>query len=173
MNEDQDETIVVSRTKPMVEEETVVTSSSPKVNEDTVTNPTISRNRENTSTGPQGFGVEEDSEPAGPIPTFEPQRVDESTNEGELTIEREIGEVFVAPTVVATKAIPLPVVDTDPKFVVQPEEVKKSKPSADASKLFKKNLNRTKRNSIGVLIAVIAGALLTGVTLALLYATLT
>lgn len=172
MDQEQDETIVVSRTTPLVEEETIVTSSTAGVNETTVTNPTFPRN-EVTTTGPQSFGVIEESEPVGLIPAFEPQTPEESTDEHELTIEREVGQVFEAPAVVATKAIPLPVVETENKFDIAPDEVKKSKPSADASKLFKKNMKRSQRNSLTAILVVIAGALLIGVTLALLFAYLT
>ena len=172
MDQEQDETIVVSRTTPMVEEETIVTSSNPGVTEETVTNPTFTKN-EVTTTGPQGFGVIEESEPVGLIPTYQPEVIDEDTDSDEITIEREVGQVFEAPTVVPTKAIPLPVVDTSKKFEVAPDEVKKSKPSSDASKLFKKNMKRSKRNSLTVILVVVAGALLIGVTLALLLAALT
>lgn len=171
MEQDQDETIVVSRTKPLASEDTVVTTSGQNVDEATVTNPTF-EGTHLTSTGPQGFGIVEESEPVGPIPTYETPRSDEPVQAVEVTIEREVGEVFEAPAVVATKAVPLPVQVPETKFDVQPDEVRKSKPSADASKLLKKSLNRGKRNSLGVISVVVVGALLIGVTLAILLATL-
>ena len=171
MDQEQDETIVVSRTTPLTSEETVITNSTASVDEATVTNPTFSGS-ELTSTGPQGFGVVEESDPVGPIPTYEAYEVETSAKEVETTIEREIGQVFEAPAVVPTKPMPLPVVTDETKFDIQPEAVVKSKPSADASKLLKKNLNRSKRNSIGVILAVVVGALLIGVTSAILFATL-
>lgn len=172
MDQEQDETIVVSRTTPLTSEETVITTSTHNVDEATVTNPTFS-NSDLTSTGPQGFGVVEESEPVGPIPTYEAAVVDAPAEEVETTIEREIGQVFEAPAVVPTKAMPLPVVVPETKFDIQPEVVVKSKPSADASKLLKKSMNRSKRNSLSVIVIVVAGALLIGVTLAILFATLT
>lgn len=171
MEQDQDETIVVSRTKPLASEETVVTTSGQNVDEATVTNPTFDGTNL-TSTGPQGFGIVEESEPVGPIPNFETSAIDEPVEALELTIEREVGAVFEAPAVVPTKAVPLPVQVPTTKFEVIPDEVVKSKPSTDASKLLKKSLNRSKRNSLGVISVVVVGALLIGVTLAILFASL-
>jgi hypothetical protein len=172
MDQEQDETIVVSRTTPLTSEETVITTSTNNVDEATVTNPTFSGS-DLTSTGPQGFGVSEESDPVGPIPTYEVLDADVAAEEVETTIEREVGQVFEAPAVVPTKAMPLPVVAKETKYDIQPEAVVKSKPSTDASKLLKKNINRSKRNSMGVILAVVVGALLIGVTLAILFATLT
>lgn len=171
MDQDQDETIVVSRTKPLASEETVVTTSGQNVDEATVTSPTF-EGTHITSTGPQGFGIAPESEPVGPIPIYETPAADEPVQAVEVTIEREVGAVFEAPAVVATKAVPLPVAVPETRFEVQPAEVVKSKPSADASKLLKKSLNRSKRNSLGVISVVVAGAILIGVTLAILLATL-
>ena len=171
MEQDQDETIVVSRTTPLVEEETIVTSgNTATIEEATVTNPTFASG-DHTSTGPHGFEITEDSDPIGPIPDLMPPIGEEPAAEAEQTFEREVGQVFEAPLLVPTKAVPLPNVELGNKFEIAPEIVQKSKPSADAAKLFKKNLNRTKRNSLGVIAIVIAGALLIGVTLALLWAT--
>lgn len=172
MDQDQDETIIVSRTTPLASEETVITSSNQTVEEATVTNSTFS-NSDQTSTGPQGFGISEESDPVGPIPAYVAPAIDEPTGEVESTIEREVGQVFEAPAVVATKAIPLPVTTPVPKFDIEPDVVQKSKPTTDASKLLKKNLNRSKRNSLSVILVVVAGALLIGVTLAVLFASLT
>lgn len=170
MEQDQDETIVVSRTTPLVEEETIITSGTTAgVEEATVTNPTFSGS-EFTSTGPGGFGLEEDSDPVGPIPELRTAVAETPVIDEEETFEREVGQVFEAPVIVPTKAIPLPVVEAGNPFEIEPEVVQKSKPTTDASKIYKKNLNRAKRNSLGVILAVIAGALLIGVTLALLWA---
>lgn len=172
MDEEQDETIVVSRTTPLTSEETVITTSTQNVDEATVTNPTFS-NSDVTSTGPQGSRVVEESDPVGPIPTFEAVELNTAVQEVETTIEREVGQVFEAPAVVPTKAMPLPVVVPEAKFDIEPEVVVKSKPRADASKLLKKSINRSKRNSLGVILFVVVGALLIGVTLAILFAALT
>lgn len=173
MEQDQDETIVVSRTTPMVEEETIVTTSGQGVEEATITNPTGLKT-ETTSTGPQGFGVVEESAPSETMTTYveapQPEEVEEAV---EITIDREIGEVFEAPAVVLTPTAPLPLVTPTPNFDIAPAEVNKSKPTTDASKLFQKNLNRKKRNSLAVVISVVVGALLIGITLAILFASLT
>ena len=171
MDQDQDETIVVSRTTPLVEEATIITSAnSAGVEEATITNPTFS-NSDHTITGPSSFGLVEDSEPVGLIPELAEPVAEVPDLDVEETFEREVGQVYEAPALVPTKAIPLPVVDLENRFDIAPEVVSKSKPtSADASKLFKKNINRTKRNSLGVILVVIAGALLIGVTLAILWA---
>lgn len=172
MEQDQDETIIVSRTTPMVEEETIVTSSGQNVDEATVTNPTGLKS-ELTNTGPQSFEVSEYSEPFKTMTTYVEAPVVEPQEHVEITIERETGQVFEAPTSVLTPTAPLPLVTPTPNFDIAPAEVVKSKPSTDASKLFQKNLNRSKRNSLGVLIGVVVGALLIGITLAILFASLT
>ena len=170
MEQDQDETIVVARTTPLVEEETIITSGKTfEVEEATITNPTFTGS-EFTATGPRAFGVSEESDPVGPIPELRAPVTEELDPQVEDTFEREVGQVYEAPLLVPTKAIPLPVVETGNKFEIAPEVVQKSKPSADASKILKKNLNRAKRNSLGVILTVVAGAILIGVTLALLWA---
>lgn len=169
MEQDQDETVVVSRTTPFVEEATVITSSIKSVEEETVTNPTFT-NPDHTSTGPNTFGLVTESEPAGPIPELQSQLTNPISADVEATFEREIGEVYEAPSLVPTKAIPLPNVVLGNRFEIAPEVVEKSRPTSDAAKLFKKNVNRTRRNSLGVILVVVAGALLIGVTLALLWA---
>lgn len=172
MEQDQDETIVVSRTTPMVEEETIVTSSGQNVDEATVTNPTGLKS-EMTNTGPQSFDVVEDSEPFETMTTYVEAPVAEPEVQAEITIERETGQVFEAPALIPSPTAPLPLVTPTPNFDIAPAEVNKSKPSTDASKLFQKNLNRSKRNSLGVLIAVVIGALLIGITLAILFVSFT
>ncbi len=172
MEQDQDETIIVSRTTPMVEEETIVTSWGQNVDEATVTNPTGLKS-ELTNTGPQSFEVSEDSEPFETMTTYVEAPVVEPEEHVEIKIERETGQVFEAPTSVLTPTAPLPLVTPTPNFDIAPAEVVKSKPSTDASKLFQKNLNRSKRNSLGVLIGVVVGALLIGITLAIIFASLT
>ena len=173
MEHDEDETIVVSRTTPMVEEETIVTTSGQGVEEATVTNPTGLKS-ETTSTGPQSFGVAEESAPYETMTTYEeapePEVLQDSV---EITIDRETGQVFEAPSVVLTPTSPLPLVTPTPNFDIAPAEVNKSKPTTDASKLFQKNLNRKKLGSLGVVISVVVGALLIGITLAILFASLT
>jgi hypothetical protein len=171
MEQDQDETIVVSRTTPMVEEETIVTSSGQNLDEATVTNPTGFK-AEMTSTGPQSFDVVEDSEPFETMTTYAQAPVAEPEVQVEITIERETGLVFEAPSAVLTPTAPLPIVTPTPNFDIAPAEVHKSRPSTDASKLFQKNLNRTKRNSLRVIISVVVGAFLIGITLAILFTSL-
>lgn len=160
MDDEQDETIIVSRTKPVIEEATVVTSSIHSVEEATITNPSA-EHFDLTSTGDISYE------------TYEPVVEEAPVAEAEVTIEREVGQVFEAPAVVPTKAMPLPVVTTDTKFNYEPEVVSKSKPNSDAAKLLKKNLSRTKRNSVTVIVAVVFGSLLIGVTLAILWALFT
>lgn len=152
-------TVLVSRTKNLVEEATVVTSHG-SVDEATVTGDQTAGRTHTDS----GF-VE------APTPTFT-----ETTNSAvEVTEEaapvRQVAEAYDAPS--STERAPQVHTPANPLKMpeIQPEPIKKSEPDFidDRAKLFEKNLNRTKRNSLVVVVAVVIGAVLVGVVGALIW----
>lgn len=160
-----DEATVTSSTGQPVEEATVLNAGKPLIEEATVTGDSHNRFDE-TVTGPCTPAVAREVDEHTPVPTL---RTGAIPIVPEVEPQREVPIAYVAPETIERRSSGLqdeliervPEITPDVKFVKPPRSGEKD--------LYKKSMNRNQRNSTAVLVSVIVGALLIGVTAAILW----
>jgi len=199
MDKDSDlneETFVVSRTVPSVEEATVFTSSSPNVDEMTAVTTSDSSVSESTftaeGTGPIKNGLEsvtstevgspdelasiDDDTPIPELIQTKPVQTQVGFQSvlDEVQPEREIGQVVEAPQVIVTSQKPLEDEFLERVKEVEPDKVLKSDPTkAKSSKSRGSKVTSAERTSTITLGGVVVFLILIGSGLAIVWTSLT